>query len=336
MKYIDNYRLQKDLKAKEKLKNEMEHFKISNVHKFMFKFCKDGEFSLKSYREHISRKLSGENLEREMWWKKSSCEKLVRVGLFVKTSEDTYRVTDRFIAAMNETAISREQKSIDGNKKEIRQFAPGQNHRRILSLAKDDVLEFKDVERHIKSLLVTRQAREMIMKQGMIRNMIDAGYLEVIGRGNTVMNTKSDIFESGIFFLTPKARAFMEDEGSTAKSEERKVLSVDHTKEIMPVPNKEKEIKITRFDIDHIIQAAKDGVLRKEDIEKSPKNGSIEKRIGTLIDAGLLIKKENGIKAVERLADDIIFSPVRKEEKVRKITDLFRKVYKLYIEAAKQ
>lgn len=143
LEYIKSFRLQKDLRAKDMLKTETEHFKISNVHKFMYKFCKGGEFSLKSYRELISRKLSGENLEREMCWKKSSYEKLVRVGLFENVSENTYRVTDRFIAAMNGADEGRMCGSLTKNKKKIKEFIPGQNHIRLLRFAKNGALNFR-------------------------------------------------------------------------------------------------------------------------------------------------------------------------------------------------
>lgn len=94
----------------QKLQEETDNFSFSNVHKFILKFCKDNVFSLVAYQQYMSKKLSGKNLERESGWKRASLEKLMRVGYFITTDKNTYRLTEKGLQKQEEIRIDEEAK----------------------------------------------------------------------------------------------------------------------------------------------------------------------------------------------------------------------------------
>jgi len=267
-------------------------FKLSNVHKHILKTCRGGRFSLEDYREDIAKKLKGKELEREIHWKRSSCEKLVKAGLFEKEDENVYRLTAE--GALRLDGILGEKKRCERQK--TGSFEPGQNHRYLLKFEKGGVLDFKDVEERISKLPPASRARELAMKKGMLKKLVSAGYLEKIdGDGKYRLSEKAfDFLKEKPLKKAGKRR----DESSGAEAgggsggSGRPEASGN-------------EIKITKYDLDNIVAPAKEGVLGRETLALSPKRLSVEKRIKTLTGAGLLVETEEGWKITEKLLEKV-------------------------------
>jgi hypothetical protein len=298
LSFIDEFRKCKHEKAKAKKQKEIEDFKISNVHKYIYKFCKEGEFSLKRYRAYISQKMNGENLEREMAWKKASCDKLARTGYFNKLDDDTYRITNRFTTAIAESAVKESDRQKTDEVKVI-QFNPGINHKRLLRFAKNGILKYKDIEKSIKALPLIRQSKETVMKNGMLRKLTEAGYLEIIESGKDNDNEEEKATHPLLFKLTPKAFEFLKNNTP---------IKNNNPNPAKPIEAKEgeikgKEIKITAFDVANIINPSKEGMFTKETLGIMPKKDSIEKRITTLVAAGLLSEEAGGWRIKDELYD---------------------------------
>lgn len=309
-----------------KLHEEIDSFQFSNVHKFILKFCRNNEFSLEAYKEYISKKLSGKNLDREMFWKKSSLEKLSRLGFFEKKDDNAYRLTEkglRKLQEIREEERGKKQEKYKAEKgKSLKEFKPGANHKYLLKFARDGILDFKDVEDRIAQLPKSRQARELTMKKGMLKKLADGRYLEVLDSEEVTPSKETNLFR-----LTEKATLFLEgkshqpesglewktdskEEGINLQQEER----IEDDANAIPTPESSNiniicpntrrvEIKITKFDLDNIIAPSRNNILSKDTIEQSPKKVSTLKRINTLENAGLLLECTSGWELTEELLD---------------------------------
>lgn len=77
-----------------------------------------------------------------------------------------------------------------------------------------------------------------------------------------------------------------------------------------PVPEteligKQVGVKITKFDLDNIVQPSRDGVFTKEMLAASARKDSVDKRIKTLADSGLLVACDDGWKLTGELLDRV-------------------------------
>lgn len=308
-----------------KLQEETDSFNFSNVHKFILKFCRNNVFSLVNYQEYMSKKLSGKDLEREMGWKRSSLEKLVRVGYFIKTDENTYRLTEKGLQKLEEIKQNEETKKFkmyaSEKEKALREFIPGKGYRYLLEYAKDGILNYSDVEKRLARYNNSIREKETAIKKGMLNKLVVAGYLDPVDCEVITIDNQNSKCETGLFRLTLKAIAIMDgkvtdaDESSAKPSinddnqddifkatTELVIQKDDLVPEIMPI-EKQVVIKITKFDLDNIIQPSKDGVFTKDMRNASPKRASVEKRIETLIAAGLLINCGDCWKLTGELLD---------------------------------
>jgi len=308
-----------------KLQEEIDSFHFSNVHKFILKFCRNNEFSLKVYKEYISKKLSGKNLDREITWKRSSLEKLARMGYFEKVNDDAYQLTGRGVNKLQE--IKNEEKSEKNkhagikNEDAPREFKPGANHKYLLKFSKDGMLDFMDVEKRISELPKSRQARELNMKRGMLKKLIEAGFLETVDTETNSLKTENRASNPLIYKLTAKAFDFLYG-SNLEKPAKKQLVSENAENETLLKDNtsphsagevaadtsansfiKAKEIKITKYDIDNIVSPAVNGILTRETVFSSPKRSSVEKRIATLLATGLLKEKDNGWLLTDELLD---------------------------------
>lgn len=313
----------------QKLQEEMDGFNFSNVHKFILKFCRNNEFSMGAYQQYMSKKLSDKALEREMGWKRSSLEKLTRVGYFTKTDENTYQLTEKGIQKLEEIKEAEKSKKLQQVKlekeKALKEFVPGKGYMHLLEFAKDGVLDYSDVEKRLARYNSEIRERETNIKRGMLNKLVAAGYLEPLdGEVITLDNQKSQ-YKTGLFRLTRKVVEFMEgkniDEVKTDKEPFEEISNQDTLPDEAPVMNshisnpinqadletkhteKQAVVKITKFDLDNIVQPSKDGIFTKEMFAASLKRTSVEKRIETLVTAGLLIAFDDGWKLTGELLD---------------------------------
>lgn len=312
-----------------KLQEDLDSFHFSNVHKFILKFCRNNEFSLEAYKEYISKKLSGKNLDREMSWKKSSLEKLTRLGFFEKKDDNVYRLTEKGVRKLQEIREEererKQEKYTSERENPFKEFKPGANHKYLLKFARDGILDFKDVEDRIAKLPKSKQARELTMKRGMLKKLADAGYLEIIDNEEVAPPKDKNYIRSSRFRLTEKGTLFLEgkspepESGPEYKSIPKEESVMVQQEEIIgteinapfalessieniirPDPDRV-EIKITKFDLDNIIAPSRNNMLSKDTVEQSPKKISILKRINTLENSGLLLECPGGWELTENL-----------------------------------
>jgi predicted transcriptional regulator len=310
-----------EYKAK-KLQEEMDGFNFSNVHKFILKFCRNNEFSMGAYRQYMSRKLSDKAFEREMGWKRSSLEKLTRVGYFTRTDDNTYRLTEKGIQKLEEIRETEKSKKLQQAKlekeKALKEFVPGKGYRYLLEFAKDGVLDYSDIEKRLARYNTEIRERETNIKKRMLNKLAAAGYLEPLdGEVITLDNQKSQ-YETGLFRLTRKAVEFMEGRDGDEVKADKEPAEEKSNQDTLPYeapeigfheansaaqaePEKQAFLKITKFDLDNIVRLSKDGLLGKDAVSTSPKRASVEKRIETLVTAGLLIAFDDGWKLAGEL-----------------------------------
>lgn len=308
-----------------KSQEEMDSFTFSNVHKFILKFCRNNEFSLEAYRQYISKKLSGKALEREMGWKRSSLEKLTRVGFFIKVDDNTYKLSEKGIQKLGEIketdSIKKLQQAISLKVKAVKEFVPGKGYKHLLEFAKDGILDYSDVEKSLERYNSAIRERETAIKKGMLNKLIAAGYLVPLDSETKMPDNRKSYYETGLFKLTKKAIDFIEgkkenndeiagksvigDDDSLdviIDAPELKELSKEPAAETEPL-EKQATVKVTKFDLDNIVQPSKDGVFTKDMLALSPRRASIEKRITTLAAAGLLVACDDGWKLADELLD---------------------------------
>ena len=312
-----------------KFQEEIDNFQFSNVHKFILKFCRNNEFSLEAYKEYISKKLSGKNLDREMSWKKSSFEKLTRLGFFEKKDDNAYRLTEKGVRNLQEIRAEESEKKQEKYKAErgkaLKEFKPGANHKYLLKFSRDGILDFTDVEDRIAQLPKSKQARELTMKRGMLKKLADAGYLEVLDSEEVAPSKNRTDIRTSLFKLTEKATLFLEaknpipEQGTELKTDSTVENVIVQQEEIIedetntpPAPESfdkniskpgpdRVEIKITKFDLDNIIAISSGNILQKDTVDQSPKKVSILKRVNTLENAGLLLGCTGGWELTEEL-----------------------------------
>lgn len=142
------------------------------------------------------------------------------------------------------------------------------------------------------------------MMRGMLKNLLEAGYLENIDNCDSIAsedNVKTELsFKPGLFKLTARALDLIESGREKVKNE---IINDIPTANEKLALKSDKELKITKFDLDNIIQPAISGILLKETIALSTKRAAIEKRISTLLDAGLLLEKDDGWQLTDELLD---------------------------------
>lgn len=299
-----------------KLQEELDSFNFSNVHKFIFKFCKNNEFNLEAYKQYAAKKQSGTSLERELKWKKSSCEKLTRVGYFENLDGNTYILTEKGVQKLheikNEEKIKKLKKDKSDKEKALKEFKPGSGYKQLLKYAKEGLLDFKDVEKRISSLPKPKQERELAIKKGMLNKLVATCYLEALNGVVVTLDNNKSKYDTGLFCLTDKAIQFINDKDEVNAAPDKvdiiedikNTTSIEKPEKTTPVYTEhEMIIKITKFDLDNIITPSMNGVLSKEEVEQSPKKSSVFKRINTLVNAGLLNKHDNGWKLTNELLD---------------------------------
>jgi hypothetical protein len=293
--FYEYYRIYK----KDKLRHELDNFTFSNVHKFILRFCRNNEFSFESYRQYICKKLSGKDLEREMGWKRSSLEKFIRVGLFIKVDDNSYKLTEKGIQKLGEIKEADRAKKLQrdtlAKEKLLKEFTPGKGYKHLLEFAKDGILDYSDVEKRLARYNNEIRDRETTIKKGMLNKLIAAGYLEPLDCEAITPDNRNPHFETGLFRLTKKAADFIDDLKLNDQAQE----PVPETKPF----KKQATVKITKFDLDNIVQLSKDGVFTKEMLAASPRRATIEKRITTLAAAGLLVICDVGWKLSGELLD---------------------------------
>lgn len=316
-----------------KLLEEIDSFQISNVHKFILKFCRKNEFSLDTYKEYISKKLSGKNLNREMSWKKSSLEKLTLIGFLEKVDDNVYRLTEKGIEKLQEIRKDEQEKrkgkyAIDIGKTS-KEFKPGANHKYLLKFARNGILDFRDVEERIMKLPKSKQARELIMKNGMLNKLVSNEYLEALNDDAVTIDNKTSNHASR-FRLTEKALLFLEDKSIKPDTEpewkadlEEESIRVPQTEingdDTNAPPHSESydknitepgshmiEIKITKFDLDNILAPSQNSILSIKIVEQSNKKISILKRINTLKNTGFLLENVEGWELTEEFLEKAI------------------------------
>ena len=163
----------------------------------------------------------------------------------------------------------------------LKEFTPGKGYKHLLEFAKDGILDYSDVEKRIVRYNSEIRDREITIKKGMLNKLIAAGYLEPLHCEAITPDNRRPHFETGLFRLTKKAVDFID----CLKLNDQAQEPVPKTK----LMEKQATIKITKFDLDNIVQLSKDGVFTKEMLAASPRRATIEKRITTLAAAGLLV-----------------------------------------------
>ncbi|MCR4436822.1 MAG: hypothetical protein QHH06_14470 [Clostridiales bacterium] len=198
---------------KQKLEEYKNNFNFSSVHKFILEFCRNNEFSLEAYRQYLGKKLSGKAIEREMCWKRSSLEKLTRVGYFTKVDENTYLLTEKGLQKLEEI---READRVRKNRryklekeKVLKEFVPGKGYRHLLEFAKDGILDYSDVEKRLARYNSEIRERETNIKKAMLNKLVAAGYLDPLDGEAITLDNQKPQYETGLFRLTQKAIAFL-------------------------------------------------------------------------------------------------------------------------------
>lgn len=310
---------------KEKRRKEVADFKFSNVHKFILKFCRNNEFRIDAYKQYMSKKLSGKTLEREIGWKRSSLEKLVRVGYLAKLDDNTYQLTEKGIQKLVEVKeagkVKKLQKAKLEKEKALKEFTLGNGYKYLLKFAKDGILDYSDVEKRLARYNSEIRERETAIKKGMLNKLIVAGYLEPMDCEVIALDNRKSQYETGLFRLTKKAVDFIGSKNVDVKEIAPESAIIDDDKPSVfdgflmlnnqaqdPVPEtelmgKQLAVKITKFDLDNIVQPSKDGVFTKEMLAASSRKDSVEKRITTLSAIGLLVTCDEGWRLTGELLD---------------------------------
>lgn len=321
-KYLQVYRQQ----INKKRQAEMDNFSLSNVHKYILKFCRNNEFNIEAYHQFISKKLSGNALEREMGWKRSSLNKLARVGYFTKVDDNTYQLTEKGIQKLDEIKaadnIAKLEKAKLRKEKELKEFTPSKGYMYLLGYAKDGVLDYSDVEKKLARYNNEIREREITIKKRMLNKLVLTGYLEPFGSDKILPNNWESKDKNGLFHLTKKAVDFLQGMNTKYKKDtfvqeaickNENPATFAGTTELNSIPQvsgteiklleKQTGVKITKFDLNNIVQPSKDGIFTKEMLAASPSRTSIEKRITTLVLAGLLDACDDGWRLTGELLD---------------------------------
>lgn len=175
----------------------------------------------------------------------------------------------------------------------MKEFIPGKGYRYLLGFAKDGVLDYSDVEKRISCYKNNIRDRETSIKKRMLNKLVAADYLEPMKTEDVMQDNYKTPHAIRLFRLTEKAVEFMGEKNNPEIEAEIK------TKHL----GKQTAIKITKFDLDNIVQPSKDGVFTKEMLDVSLKKAPVEKRIQTLAVAGLLIPCDKGWKLSNEILD---------------------------------
>ena len=150
-----------------------------------------------------------------------------------------------------------------------KRFTPGSNHKYLLKFSKDGVLDFVDVENRIAQLPKVKQIRELAMKIGMLKKLYENGYLELIEDKKYKLSELANDFIEGKK-NPPQKDEIKEDSNcpKVHKDLDTRMPDADIAKDAQI---KNRQIKITKFDIDNIIKVSKNKVFTKEILLASPK-----------------------------------------------------------------
>jgi len=301
----DKYNELNKVYEEEKIAIERANFKLSNVHKFILKFCKNYQFDLVEYQKYYSKNHSPEEIKRELRWKLSSCDKLVRMGIFNKVDDNTYQLTDIGKQQLNEILKAQDKPRMRKEKA----FTLGKNYIKMLENIKTEgVLDYSLVINEVEQLPSFRRERELKIKSGMIKKLVLNGYIIAVDNDFDIKHLDTykrfDLTEQALEqleFINNKEINLESEIEPTIESDSIKNnhLNITTSKDI----EVEKVIKITKFDIDNIINQADGGFISDEKIESNARANSLKKRIETLEKAELIESTNNGWLLTEKILE---------------------------------
>lgn len=238
------------------------NFKPAPVHLAIMKMAKDNE-GIYERRVSLERNRNAnvtDKLKDQMDdWNRINIEGLVDAGILIKKSE--------FLYILNPLAEKKYKSKIA--------FEPGKNHIELLRKNENGVINYSDIKEKWINKKSEEQKRQKNMHDGMLKKLIENGYIE-----------RKD---KGIYLVTEKGFELLKN----PKKTERKKRTEQHT------------FKLTAFD-EKIKEVCKDGRIDKELLSMHKRRSSIEKRIETLkrnnlIDENLFVKEDFFVLLEQRL-----------------------------------
>jgi len=144
-----------------------------------------------------------------------------------------------------------------------KEWIPGKNHIRLLKKNVNGILRSIDLKKEHEGKKEYEAKRQKKMIDGMLANLYKNGFLERIGKGE--------------YRLTEKCKVYIGKNFIFANTKKGKKIE------------KEENVKITYFDR-HIKEIMTDGIIDIKKLYKHKKSESLQKRIKTLVEAGLIIE----------------------------------------------
>lgn len=258
-------KLYKSRSERELYREPDKNFKISAVHRFVFKFAREREdvYDLNAYRAHVKANIPDKKAqEKAILWNQTTVRKLVTAGYLVEKSKSHYMLNPIAMAYLDEMKTRKAP------------FEIKENHRKLLLKHKEGILQVKELKGAYTDKPQFESERQGKMIEGMIRNLKNNGYLASHGNG------QYSLTENAWIELSENR-----DERTDVKQPKQKVEGV----------------KITAFD-KLLFEITIGDVVQVDKLETHPKRDQLIKRIATLEEA-CFIKNGNLTGALKERID---------------------------------
>jgi hypothetical protein len=244
-------------------------FKLTGTHRFIFNFAdkNGGIFNRDDYLSHLQNSGVDPKMQKQMMgWNLSTLKKLEAAGYIESVGTGKYRPVDVAVAWMERP-------------KPKADFKLGSNHLKLLEKHNNGIVKSIELKREHKGKPTYEYDRQSKMIDGMIKSLINNGYLSRE--------------EKGVYRLTDDAF------GALIQSQVEGAISINKEKE--QSKSKVNDFKITAFDRHVLAVADEQGNLRSDYIEVHERCESIKKRIHTLTKVGLIKDGKITAEVVKRI-----------------------------------
>ncbi len=278
-------KMERPISGKEIYREPDRTFKISAVHRFIFKFARERNdvYSLQAYRNHVRQNIPDKKAQdKAIQWNLTTARKLVAAGYLIDKGHSEYLLNPIAMAYLEEMKTRKAP------------FELKDNHRKLLMKHKEGSIHLADLKAAYQDKPQFERERQTKMLDGMIRNLKNNGYLESMGSGHYKLT------ENAWLALSVKAERALRQ---TEKNIEQTVETVQvesQEKSQQKIKIKTEGVKVTAFDR-VLYEVSVDGVIQADKVNAHEKSERLKKRIEMLSQAGFIQKDHLTEALIERI-----------------------------------